>query len=108
VDIENSPKFDPCARSRAPIGGLPTADAMLPELVSNGYIGIHGETSAKIGRVNVDFQPAEYYSAAFVSRGRSVNVAGFSSATRLIQMVARRGERTGWKVRTLLTFRRTA
>jgi hypothetical protein len=28
---------------------------MLPELVHNGYIGIHGGTSAKIGSVNVDF-----------------------------------------------------
>jgi hypothetical protein len=32
------------------------ADAMLPELVRIGYIGIHGESSAKIGSVNADFR----------------------------------------------------
>ncbi len=56
---------------------------MLPELVNNGYIGIQRGTSAKIGRVNADFQPAEYYSAAILFRTGTGNQTGFSSAALL-------------------------
>jgi hypothetical protein len=59
---------------------------MLPELVNIGYIGIQRGTSAKIGRVNVDFQPAEYYSAAPLLRAGPGNHTGFSSAALLIEI----------------------